>query len=249
MKEIKVSRPLPALDLAGVALLIVLMALFLFYDPFNISHHIIDFLRLNYPFFVQEPKLLICVSIYIGTFIFKAVTVAFILLFLTARKAGILKSLGLKMPSPKMRWPILLIPFVMIALGIRMYYFSDPFISDLPIRFILPESMLLGNIIMLVSTVIAAPIMEELIFRGYVYGVLERSFGYIISIGATSAIFALIHLQHGSDVIGMSLIFMLGLALGILRYKSDSVFVPIIFHAAYNFTFLAAGIIKYFICG
>jgi CAAX protease family protein len=94
------------------------------------------------------------------------------------------------------------------------------------------------------SNVIAAPVAEEILFRGFIYrGLLHtrlRSFGAVL---LTAAAFAAIHQQY--DAVGVAAIFVLGLVLGWLRQRTGSTIVPMFVHAIQNLgaTALAAGLL------
>jgi len=80
--------------------------------------------------------------------------------------------------------------------------------------------------------VIAAPLFEELFFRGFVFKGLERAITPTGAIVVTAAIWAGIHLQY--DIYGIATIFILGLLLGAARYRSNSILPPLAMHALAN---------------
>ncbi len=83
------------------------------------------------------------------------------------------------------------------------------------------------------AIIIAAPIFEELFFRGFLIEGLRR--GILGDAGAivfTSIIWASIHIQYGLYEIGT--IFIFGLALGLARIGSRSLWVPIAMHMTAN---------------
>ena len=87
-----------------------------------------------------------------------------------------------------------------------------------------PETFLL-----LVSTVIAAPLCEEIMFRGYVQRAYERHSPWT-GIAAGGVIFALYHLRFQ----GAMALIPVAFALGFVVWRSDSLFPGIVLHAAYN---------------
>jgi membrane protease YdiL (CAAX protease family) len=83
------------------------------------------------------------------------------------------------------------------------------------------------------SLIIAAPVAEEMVFRGFLYrGWADRRFGVIPVILVISALFALIHIQY--DWLGMFLVFCSGLLYGWARWRSGSTLLAILLHAANN---------------
>jgi membrane protease YdiL (CAAX protease family) len=87
------------------------------------------------------------------------------------------------------------------------------------------------------ALVAAAPLFEELFFRGFLFKGLELSFlrpaGAVI---VTSALFAGTHAQY--DLYGMATIFFVGLLLGAARLSTGSIFAPMILHASSNGLFI-----------
>ena len=82
------------------------------------------------------------------------------------------------------------------------------------------------------------PIAEELLFRGWMFGVLERYRWYPIV--ATSALFSLHHIQYGNYQITrfllfqMAYTFMLGIFLGTMRKASGNIYLGILLHIFIN---------------
>ncbi len=87
----------------------------------------------------------------------------------------------------------------------------------------------LEALLLLVSTVIAAPLCEEIMFRGYVQRAYERRSPWI-GILVSGLIFALYHLRFQ----GAPALVPVALALGFVVWRSDSLFPGILLHAAYN---------------
>ena len=81
--------------------------------------------------------------------------------------------------------------------------------------------------------VIGAPIVEELLFRGFLFSQLKTTkLGINGSIILTSLIWTSIHLQY--DLFLLIPIFLLGLFLGYLMLKYNSLYLVIIVHAVHN---------------
>ena len=79
---------------------------------------------------------------------------------------------------------------------------------------------------------IIAPVAEEFIFRGFLYGVTKRYTGIIGGMVFTSAIFAAIHLNLPS----FPALFVLAVCLNIAYEHTGSIVVPMVMHALFNFT-------------
>lgn len=82
-----------------------------------------------------------------------------------------------------------------------------------------------------------APIAEELCFRGFIYiGLRNSVLGATGAIVVTAAIWSMIHLQY--DAYDKSEIFLLGVFLGWLRFRFNSLLPPILAHCLINLTAL-----------
>jgi uncharacterized protein len=83
------------------------------------------------------------------------------------------------------------------------------------------------------NLIVAAPILEEMYFRGFLLKGFAISFvGPVAAIGLTSILWAAAHIQYGLPVIAA--IFAQGLVLGAARLHTGSLLVPIAIHAANN---------------
>lgn len=81
--------------------------------------------------------------------------------------------------------------------------------------------------------IIGAPIAEELLFRGYLYSqLINTKLGMHGTIIFTSLLWTGLHAQYDFDI--LISIFFLGLVLGYVRYRHDSVYLGIVIHAIHN---------------
>ena len=116
---------------------------------------------------------------------------------------------------------LLLEEFYFYVLGIEM---PESFIE-----FMLAEPILLGFI----SVVVVAPIIEEFLFRGFLYSQLRRSFlkdwG---SVAVSSLVWTAIHFQYEVGI--LFFLFLFGLFLGYFRIKYNSLLIPVALHAINN---------------
>jgi membrane protease YdiL (CAAX protease family) len=92
-----------------------------------------------------------------------------------------------------------------------------------------------------IMSITLAPLMEELFFRGFLYPVLARRMGMPVSVVITALSFALL---HGAQLMfswgAVLVIFIVGLALTIVRARTNSVAAGMIIHMAYNATITIA---------
>jgi uncharacterized protein len=84
-----------------------------------------------------------------------------------------------------------------------------------------------------VALIIAAPLLEETFFRGFLFRGFESSFlGPVGAVVVTAGLWALLHVQY--DAYGMATISLIGLLLGAARVATGSLLVPLGLHAAAN---------------
>ncbi len=92
---------------------------------------------------------------------------------------------------------------------------------------------------LLIGAGIGAPVAEELLFRGLLFGVLRdtrlRLAGTLI---ATAALWSALHMQY--SLYGLAAIFFIGLYLGWLRERTGSLIPPMVCHALYNGSIVVA---------
>ena len=94
------------------------------------------------------------------------------------------------------------------------------------------EAPLLASVLRVLAVCILGPTAEELIFRGWGFGMLRPRIGTALTILLTAASWAVLHYTYSWAVIGV--IFVDGLLLGLARWKTRSVFPPIVMHMLYN---------------
>ena len=95
---------------------------------------------------------------------------------------------------------------------------------------LIEEALQTNPISVVISIVFFAPMAEEVLFRGLVFGALQRWLSARWTILLTAAMFALIHMQ----VIYFFPIFLVGLLCGWARHRSGSLAVPMLMHILNN---------------
>lgn len=84
--------------------------------------------------------------------------------------------------------------------------------------------------------VLVAPLVEEILFRGFLYPALSRWTGVVPAVIVTAAGFALLHgAQLAYSLVPLLLIFVVGAVLTITRAVTKSVATSVLVHMAYNF--------------
>ena len=103
-----------------------------------------------------------------------------------------------------------------------------------------PDS-LVGLTMLFLAVVVIAPLGEELLFRGFLQQVLENQWKDVTrAILITSLLFSIIHM----NLYWLVQIYILGILLGLLCWKTNSIFPPLILHAMNNMTALLFSIIN-----
>ena len=86
-----------------------------------------------------------------------------------------------------------------------------------------------------VAIVVAAPLIEELFFRGFLFeGLRESWMGPVGAVLVTSIIWASIHVQY--EVFQMVMIGLLGVLLGVAKLKTRSLYITLAIHSILNLT-------------
>jgi len=90
---------------------------------------------------------------------------------------------------------------------------------------------------MAVFGVLIAPPVEELVFRGFLFPVLERKHGGLVAVFGTATLFSVMHgQQYGNHWQILLILFVVGSALGWMRWSTGSTIPSTIAHATYNCT-------------
>lgn len=90
----------------------------------------------------------------------------------------------------------------------------------------------------LALAVVAAPLCEEFIFRGLIYGGLRRSMNAVPAMLASAAIFAVIH-----PPLSMLPVFVLGMCTAWTYERSKTLLAPMLVHAVYNAVVLSRQVV------
>jgi membrane protease YdiL (CAAX protease family) len=84
---------------------------------------------------------------------------------------------------------------------------------------------------MLLVSIAAAPLSEEIAFRGYAMGLLRRHFGPISAMIISSLMFAAAHLNHGLYPTKLSVYFLVGLGLAATVWRTGSLLPAMVIHS------------------
>lgn len=93
---------------------------------------------------------------------------------------------------------------------------------------------LLSKMLLVIAVVVAAPIVEEVVFRGFLLKGFANSFlGVHGAVVLTSLLWAVIHGQY--EFIYLFMIFLIGIVFGYARVMTNSLYIPMIMHGLMNF--------------
>jgi CAAX protease family protein len=123
--------------------------------------------------------------------------------------------------------PLILASSAMISNFLR----SDPQRDVQPIMQLFEHASDPGKRVpLIILAVVIAPISEEFVFRGFLYGVLKRYAGGLSALFFSGLLFALIHMHIPS----LLPLFLLGCVLTFAYELSGSLLVPMAMHALFN---------------
>lgn len=144
-----------------------------------------------------------------------------------------------KIRSPKetrlLKFDLAKLDFVIILWGTIMVLATGVVIE--PLLNLFPETYLdrLGNIMaaggwMMFTSIVIAPIMEEILFRGILQDALMRKYGVFVGILIASAVFGIVHIIPQQVVNA----FMIGIVLGYIYYRTGALLPVILIHCINN---------------
>ena len=94
--------------------------------------------------------------------------------------------------------------------------------------------------LLVIFGVLVAPVVEEMLFRGFIFSVVDRSLGAAAAVVSTSLLFSLPHgVQYGWRWQNLLLLTAVGVAFGAGRAWTGSVRPSALMHASYNATLFA----------
>lgn len=191
----------------------------------------------------QTPALPGPTQMIVGTIISAAIfaiIIAGILVSLTARRIPWRDCFGLTRlgPAAVVGWGVALVlaalPLVAGAVAVsRLLLASEGYVDDAPqdiVLFLKENSSPAARWVVAIFAVVVAPMEEEFLFRGYLYGILRRYAGPPVGIVLNAVLFAAIH-QHLPSFGGL---FVLAVCLTLAYEWTGSLFVPMVMHAIFN---------------
>jgi membrane protease YdiL (CAAX protease family) len=166
--------------------------------------------------------------------------IVLLFVFLTARvkyKRGLLDAIQWRAPA----WNagLFLAAGVVLAVAAQFLPMLFPSNREFPIEKLFKDPV--SAYMLAFFGIVIAPFFEELLFRGMIYPVIDRSWGMEAAVLISAALFASIHapqLDGGLPQLGA--IFLVGVALGYVRGRTGSLAPGFWMHTSYNATLFGA---------
>lgn len=180
----------------------------------------------------------------LGTIVAALLCTATILLIIRPTRLPVREYLALRQPRGR-TWLLWLAIMTLVILVQELTYIFVGTEEDAAFMPTIYDSAATPVLVYL-GIVLAAPLLEEVVFRGFMYtGFAISRIGVAGAILVPAVLWALLHIQYSPGVIGI--IFGLGIVFGIARWWTGSLLIPLVLHAyqnliatlqvAYDFTF------------
>jgi len=125
---------------------------------------------------------------------------------------------------------VLCLPAIYLSQWLAYSFLGPDTAPQAIVTFLMEHPAWSERLLVLAIAGIAAPVTEELLFRGCLYGYLRQSGGRVVAILVSSVVFALIH-AHPATMPALA-VFAVGLAL--LYEYTGTLWAPIAVHAVFN---------------
>lgn len=140
--------------------------------------------------------------------------------------------------------PVIILTGFVVNLVSR-YYGQAPEMQDV-VRWVLEERSLFILICLIFFGIVVAPVIEEIVFRGFLQPALKNAFGRRYAVVVSASLFAAVHM----DIYAFFPIFILGILLGYLYEKTQTLAASVIVHILHNsLTLVFLLYFKYFLEG
>lgn len=140
--------------------------------------------------------------------------------------------------------PLIILAGFVINL-ISSYYGRTPEMQDV-VQWVLEEKSIFILVSLIFFGIVIAPVMEEIMFRGFLQTALKNSVCGRYAIAITASLFAAVHM----DIFAFLQIFILGMLLGYLYEKTQTLVASTVVHILHNSLTLAFLLcFKYFMKG
>lgn len=158
-------------------------------------------------------------------------TILFLWVFFTIRKKKFFQETNIR-PFAGKYWPAVLIGSVGLCLFVNFGMQLIPIPEEILADYAESSAGLMEGpfIMLLLSNTIMAPLVEEILFRGLVFGRLKKAMPMWLALVLSSFVFGLMHGQ----ILWICYTTLVGLVLGLAAWKTDSILAPMFMHFAFN---------------
>jgi membrane protease YdiL (CAAX protease family) len=171
--------------------------------------------------------------------------VGFLISFLIFRRVPLVSLWGLRWTNWRSGWKITalaflsIVPVVLLMQWLGSVVGGEAMENQPLLDFWLQSKDPLDRLTVILMAVVVAPVAEEILFRGFLYGVARRYVGRIWALLAASLLFAAIHVHLPV----LPALFVFAVALTIVYEVTGSLWAAIAMHALFNGSSLAASVL------
>ncbi len=124
-----------------------------------------------------------------------------------------------------------------ITLDIVRYFAVDRifYFEHLPRTLYFKQALEAAPLPTILGTILVAPVVEECIFRGFLFKSFESA-NMFVGVIITAFLWTLPHFQSGLNIYEIGAIFLGGILLGAARAKTGSLYAPLLMHVTFNTT-------------
>ena len=142
------------------------------------------------------------------------------------------KTLGWEWPGHFGPWKSVAIAISLLAVGIAVTYFFGGPKTELEE---IINSSFRTRVVTAILAATTGPLVEEIIYRGVIYGALQKFIGVVWTVLVVSMLFAGVHVyQYRSNIWVIAVICLLSVTLTFVRAYSGKLLPPFIIHFVFN---------------
>jgi len=127
-------------------------------------------------------------------------------------------------------WILLAYPLVMLSLGLVVFLIGEPPAPQPVLEFFMQADGLEKKYLLGFTAVVAAPVFEEIVFRGFLYPVFKRFTGALVGAMLSALLFSMVHVYLPAVLA----FFVLALCLTVVYERTGSIWLPIGMHMIFN---------------
>lgn len=175
-------------------------------------------------------------DIIIVSCVYYGLIVIMLLSLLIVRNRNPVLLFGLRWPTWKRDLPfavlalLALYPVLNLTQEVILSFVGEKEATQEVLLFLIRSTTWEDKVLVAVMALVFAPVSEELIFRGFLYGVARQYGGRWAGMTVSAALFAAIHIHLPS----MPALFLLAIGLTLIYERTRSLWAPIIVHMLFN---------------